>query len=127
MDQVLGEFKCDLDGRFSSVRNHETNLGNFISDIMVATINADCAILNGGTMRSDRIHEAGPFTMRDLLTILPIRDTIVVLNVTGKPSCVHQCMGAVVRKLSDILTFIFITRSPTPECLGEWGIRLPGI
>jgi hypothetical protein len=27
MGEVLGEFRCDLDGRFSSVRTAETNLG----------------------------------------------------------------------------------------------------
>ena len=31
MGEVLGEFKCDLDGRFSSVRTKETNLGNLVS------------------------------------------------------------------------------------------------
>jgi hypothetical protein len=28
MGEVLGEFRCELDGRFSSVRTAETNLGN---------------------------------------------------------------------------------------------------
>ena len=28
----LGEFTVDLDGRFSSIRTMETNLGNFISE-----------------------------------------------------------------------------------------------
>lgn len=27
MGEVLGEFRCELDGRFSSVRTAETNLG----------------------------------------------------------------------------------------------------
>ena len=31
----LGEFECDLEGRFSLIRTQETNLGNFICDIMV--------------------------------------------------------------------------------------------
>jgi hypothetical protein len=31
----LGEFQCDLDGTFSAIRTRETNLGNFICDIMV--------------------------------------------------------------------------------------------
>ena len=31
----LGEFECDLEGRFSAIRTQETNLGNFICDIMV--------------------------------------------------------------------------------------------
>lgn len=35
MEEVLGEFGVPLDGLFSSVRTSETNLGNFICDIMV--------------------------------------------------------------------------------------------
>ena len=31
----LDEFECDLEGRFSLIRTQETNLGNFICDIMV--------------------------------------------------------------------------------------------
>jgi 5'-nucleotidase len=86
MDDVLAEFHCDLDGRFSAVRTGESNLGNFMCDIMVAATNADCAILNSGTLRSDRIHAAGPFTRRDLLTVLPMSDSLVVLNVLGSDS-----------------------------------------
>ena len=64
MGEVLGEFKCDLDGRFSSVRTKETNLGNLVTDIMVAALNADCALLNSGTLRSDQLHKAGEFSLR---------------------------------------------------------------
>lgn len=35
MEEVLGEFTVPLDGLFASVRTSETNLGNFICDIMV--------------------------------------------------------------------------------------------
>lgn len=56
MDTVLGEFNCDLDGRFASIRTKETNLGNFVCDIMLASTHADCAILNSGTLRSDCVH-----------------------------------------------------------------------
>jgi 5'-nucleotidase len=39
MEEVLGEFTVPLDGRFASVRTSETNLGNFICDIMVNQLN----------------------------------------------------------------------------------------
>jgi len=84
MGEVLGEFKCDLDGRFSSVRTKETNLGNLVTDIMVAALNADCALLNSGTLRSDQLHKAGEFTLRDLLAILPMMDDLILLDVSGK-------------------------------------------
>lgn len=70
MNHVLGQFNCDLDGTFSSIRTGETNLGNFVTDIMLGSTHADLAILNSGTLRSDRIHAKGDFTMRDLFSIL---------------------------------------------------------
>ncbi|XP_068241798.1 mannosylglucosyl-3-phosphoglycerate phosphatase isoform X2 [Palaemon carinicauda] len=84
MDEVLGNFSVDLDGRFSSVRTSETSLGNFICDIIMAACNADVAIINSGTLRSDRIHPAGEFTMRDLMTVLPMLDPLLVLEITGE-------------------------------------------
>lgn len=79
MDTVLGQFACDLDGRFTSIRSEETNLGNFICDIMLACTHSDLAILNSGSYRSDRIHPRGDFTLRDLVTIIPMMDPLVVL------------------------------------------------
>ena len=38
MDEVLGTFGVPLDGRFSSIRTSETNLGNFVCDIMVRIV-----------------------------------------------------------------------------------------
>ena len=83
MGQVLGQFNCELDGRFSKIRNYETNLGNFVTDIMLASTHADLAILNSGTLRSDRIHPKGDFTMRDLFNILGYIDPIAVLQASG--------------------------------------------
>ncbi|KAB7496843.1 Trifunctional nucleotide phosphoesterase protein YfkN [Armadillidium nasatum] len=84
MEEELGTFSVDLDGRFSSIRTSETNLGNFICDILLAACNGDVTLLNSGTLRSDRIHPAGKFTMRDLTNILPMLDSLCVLEVTGK-------------------------------------------
>lgn len=57
--------------------------GNFITDIMLEISQADCALLNSGTFRSDRVHPKGWFKLRDLLTILPLVDELVVIEVTG--------------------------------------------
>ncbi|XP_050733996.1 5'-nucleotidase-like isoform X2 [Eriocheir sinensis] len=84
MDEVLGNFSVELDGRFSSIRTSETNLGNFICDIIMAACNGDVALLNSGTLRSDRIHPRGDFKMRDLMTILPMLDPLLVLEITGE-------------------------------------------
>lgn len=84
MDFILGQFAVDLDGRFASIRTQETNLGNFVCDIMLASTHSDLAILNSGTLRSDRIHPKGDFKLRDLVTIMPMMDPMIVLSATGE-------------------------------------------
>lgn len=37
-----------------------------------------------GTFRSDQVHEAGPFTMKDLVSIIPMQDPLIVIEVTGE-------------------------------------------
>lgn len=83
LDEVLGTFAVPLDGRFSSVRTGETNLGNWICDVVLAATNADCVIINSGTLRSDTVHSAGEFTIGDLIHVIPMMDPLVVLSVTG--------------------------------------------
>ena len=83
MDTVLGHIDVDLDGRFETITTQESNLGNFIADIMLKSTEADVAILNAGSLRSDRIHPRGEFKMRDLMIILPLVDSVVVIEVTG--------------------------------------------
>jgi 5'-nucleotidase len=50
---------------------------------MVAATNADFAVLNSGTLRSDAIQTAGPFFLKDLLNILPMNDPLMLLQLTG--------------------------------------------
>lgn len=79
-----------MDGTFASIRTKETNLGNFVCDIMVAATNADFALINSGTFRSDTIHTAGPFFVKDLVTVLPMIDPIILLEIQG--SQVLECL-----------------------------------
>lgn len=57
--------------------------GNFITDVMLEAVNADCALLNSGSLRSDMVHPIGEFKVRDLKKILPYLDESVVLSVNG--------------------------------------------
>ncbi|CRL06860.1 CLUMA_CG019615, isoform A [Clunio marinus] len=84
MGLVLGNFSCELDGRFSQIRTSETNIGNWICDIVLAATGSDAVMINSGTFRSDQIHEAGPFTMKDLVSIIPMQDPIIIIEVSGK-------------------------------------------
>ncbi|XP_045455614.1 snake venom 5'-nucleotidase [Melitaea cinxia] len=84
MDEVLGKFCVPLEGRFSVVRRQECNLGNWVCDVLLAATGADLLILNSGTFRSDQVHPAGDFTLRDLSTIIPMRDPLVVVEASGE-------------------------------------------
>ncbi|KAL4234758.1 hypothetical protein ACF0H5_006400 [Mactra antiquata] len=84
MGEHLGSMGVSMDGRFASIRTMETNLGNFMTDIVLEAVPADMCLMNSGTFRSDRIHSKGEFVLRDLLTILPLVDPLVVIEITGK-------------------------------------------
>jgi 2',3'-cyclic-nucleotide 2'-phosphodiesterase (5'-nucleotidase family) len=80
--KVIGYSEVQLDARASTCRLKESNLGNFICDIMRHEYGADCTILNGGTIRSDDVYE-GKFSIQSLLNILPFEDICVVVRVPG--------------------------------------------
>ncbi|XP_048484185.1 mannosylglucosyl-3-phosphoglycerate phosphatase [Plutella xylostella] len=84
MDEVLGKFCVPLEGRFSAVRRAESNLGNWVCDVLLAATGADLVLINSGTFRSDQVHPAGDFTLRDLSTIIPMRDPLVVVAAAGR-------------------------------------------
>lgn len=84
MTEVLGNFSVELDGRFATIRSQETNLGDWVCDVVLAATGADVVIINSGTFRSDQIHPPGPFTMRDLVNIIPMRDPLVLIEISGK-------------------------------------------
>ncbi|XP_012639516.1 snake venom 5'-nucleotidase-like [Microcebus murinus] len=83
LKEVLCPIDMELDGREITVRRSESNLGNLVTNAMLEATRADVALLNSGTLRSDRIHPAGNFTLHDLLAILPIVDPVLVVRITG--------------------------------------------
>ncbi|TGZ63278.1 hypothetical protein CRM22_006999 [Opisthorchis felineus] len=83
LDRVIGKVDVDLDGRFAMIRTQETNMGNFLADVALTCVEADCAVINSGSMRNDSVIPAGDFTLRQLSLILPMLDSVIVLDVTG--------------------------------------------
>lgn len=49
MKEVLGTFSVELDCRFSTIRKSETNLGDWVCDVVLSATGADVVILNSGT------------------------------------------------------------------------------
>ena len=72
MDIVLGRSKVMLDARFSEIRTKETNVSNFLAELMTRATGANIAILNAGTIRADRFVEPG-FEWEALATSMSVR------------------------------------------------------
>jgi 2',3'-cyclic-nucleotide 2'-phosphodiesterase (5'-nucleotidase family) len=87
---VIGETEVELDGRRSSVRNVETNLGDLIADAFLAAgarlapafgVDApQVALQNGGGIRNDSIIGAGELTELDTFDILPFSNFVSVVE-----------------------------------------------
>jgi 2',3'-cyclic-nucleotide 2'-phosphodiesterase (5'-nucleotidase family) len=84
LDKPLAHTAVPLDARFSTVRTRESNMGNFIADLMQHYYGADCAVLAAGTIRGDQIYPAGVLRARDLMSCFPFEDPCVVLAIRGK-------------------------------------------
>ena len=59
LDKPIGYTAAPLDARFTTVRLKESNLGNFVCDIMKLHYGADCALMAAGTIRGDQIYPPG--------------------------------------------------------------------
>ena len=84
MEQHVGTTSTQLDSRSAEVRGGETAIGNLVADAVRAGTGADIALINGGSLRGNRIYQPGTaISRRDLLTELPFGNTAVVLDITG--------------------------------------------
>ncbi|OKL61178.1 hypothetical protein UA08_03253 [Talaromyces atroroseus] len=84
LEKPVGYTAAPLDGRFTTVRTRESNLGNFICDLMRFYYHADCAIMAGGTIRGDQVYPPGLLKLKDVLNCFPFEDPVVVLKVSGR-------------------------------------------
>ena len=80
MQDTVGETKTDLDG--VNVRKTETNLGNFIADVIKEAAGAEGAIINGGTIRKGA--SRGTLKVSDIYSIVPFDNYIVAIRLKGK-------------------------------------------
>ncbi|KAJ5477571.1 hypothetical protein N7530_003080 [Penicillium desertorum] len=97
LDKPIGFTVSPLDGRFSTVRQRESNLGNFVCDLMRFYYAADCAMMAGGTIRGDQIYPPGILKLKDLLNCFPFEDPVVLLRVRG-----HALLAAIENGVSQL-------------------------
>jgi len=84
LEKPIGYTAVPLDGRFTTVRTRESNLGNFVCDLIRHFYDADCALMAAGTIRGDQIYPPGVLLLKDILNCFPFEDPVVVLRLKGK-------------------------------------------
>lgn len=82
LDTVIGATSVELVGERGIVRTTESNWGNLACDIFLHVTGAHCAMMNGGGIRASL--PAGDITMRDVLTVFPFGNYVVLQEVSGQ-------------------------------------------
>jgi 5'-nucleotidase len=83
LSQLVGRTSVDLNASSACGRTQETNVGDFIADSFRAATGADVGLMNGGSIRADAIIGAGALTKRDVLSILPFKNRVVKVELSG--------------------------------------------
>lgn len=83
LSKSVGYTMTPLDARFTVVRTAESNLANFVCDVMRFYYSTDCAVMAGGTMRGDTVYPPGEIKLGDLVNCFPFEDPVVVIRVSG--------------------------------------------
>ena len=84
LNDKIGDSLVELEARAAAVRRTESNFGDLLADVYRQSVSADLALVNSGGIRSDKTYGPGPITRRDILSILPNRNDIVKVLVTGE-------------------------------------------
>jgi len=84
LGQVIGESTVDLDARKAVVRSRESNLGDLIADSWLEWFtDADVALVNGGSIRGDKIYPRGKITYLTVNEILAFRNEVIKVKMSG--------------------------------------------
>ncbi|WP_051083032.1 bifunctional metallophosphatase/5'-nucleotidase [Kiloniella laminariae] len=81
---IVGEVATSLNGTRDACRSGECTMGNLVSDALLWRFEkrkAEAVILNSGGMRASL--DAGPVSWGDILTVLPFKNSAVLLNLKG--------------------------------------------
>ncbi|KAL9055936.1 MAG: hypothetical protein Q9162_003232 [Coniocarpon cinnabarinum] len=84
LEKPIGYTSVPLDARFTTVRLKESNIGNFVADLMRLYYGADCALMASGTIRGDQVYPAGVIRAKDILNCFPFEDPCLVIKLSGK-------------------------------------------
>jgi 5'-nucleotidase / UDP-sugar diphosphatase len=80
LDETIGTASLDLDGE--NTRKRETNLGNFLADIVRSTAGAEAAIIGGGSIRTSM--KKGAIRIKNVYAVSPFNNYIVGIKLSGR-------------------------------------------
>ncbi len=81
---TVGATAEPLNAVAEEVRSREINLGNLFADAMRRDTGAEIAILNSGSIRSNRVYPPGELTRRDLVAMHPFGGIACEVEVSGE-------------------------------------------
>src|SRR5262249_22537435 len=84
LDTVIGRTDVPLEARTSRLRTQETNVGDFVADLLRERLGTDAAFINGGAIRTNRTVPPGSLTKRDVHSLLPFTDVVLKLELRGR-------------------------------------------
>ena len=115
----IGETRVPLDARNAALRTGETNVGNYITDVMRARLSADVAIMNGGGIRGNQVVPPGALSRGDINALVPFLNVLVKLEVPGQVllDVLERSVAAYPREFGGFLqvsglTFVFDPSRP---------------
>lgn len=84
MGKVIGCSKVDLESKDAQVRQMETNQADFFTDAVRSFHKTDVALVNGGTMRGNKVYEKGKLTKKICTEMHPFGNAVAKIYATGK-------------------------------------------
>jgi 2',3'-cyclic-nucleotide 2'-phosphodiesterase (5'-nucleotidase family) len=82
IDEAYGVEIGRLESQWRSAYREESNVGNWITDVIRHAFDADVAFINSGGIRKNEM-PVGPITMKDIAEMLPFANYIETFEVTG--------------------------------------------
>jgi len=94
MGKTIGCSSEDLDAKDAHSRSQETPLGNFFVDSVRAQHKTDVVLINGGTLRGNKVYSKGDLTKKVITEMHPFGNAVVKFHATGKEirSYIEHCL-----------------------------------
>ena len=85
LENEIGTFTDAMDTRIQIIRTGENQFANMIADAIKETYKVDIGFINSGSIRGNRQYVTGePISKKTIHRELPYRNTVSILDVTGK-------------------------------------------